>query len=327
MGEVKERESQTIKEAERYKIGYKITFITIIINIILAIVKISVGILSNSTAILADGVHTVSDVISSIGIIFGFFISQKPEDIEHQYGHEKAESIAGFVLAILLTVVGIKIGISTIEMVILGNAKMPGILSVWVAGISIAIKEIQYRIAMDGGKKINSSALKADAWHHRSDALSSIGALIGIIGARMGYSIFDPIAGFIVAIIVIKVGIELLIQGYNELMDSSIEKSELYNLADRIISHKGIINVNQIKARKHGSKVYFDVKICVNSKLTVEEGHNIAEEVEKTIYSNVENTKDVIVHVNPCHDSKTQYCIDCVNETSRFLKKETDSRI
>ncbi|WP_425446271.1 cation diffusion facilitator family transporter [Dethiothermospora halolimnae] len=297
-----------INENERYKIGNKIAWITIIINIILSFLKVIVGIIGNSTAILADGIHTISDVISSLGIVIGFFISKKPADKEHPYGHEKAETIAGFVLSIFLTFVGLRIGYMSIKMIITNNIETPKSIAIWVAAMSIVIKEIQFRIAIYGGKKINSDALIADAWHHRSDALSSIGALIGIIGARMGYKILDPIAGIVVSFIIVKVGIELFIKGYNELMDMCIEDEKIDMLYEEIMSRDNIRSISQIKARKHGSKVFFEVKVCVDSNMTVAKGHDIAEEVERIIYGTIKDTKDVIVHINPCIDSKCKKC-------------------
>lgn len=297
---------------ERFKIASRITWFTIIMNVILAIGKVGIGIISNSTAMIADGLHTVSDVGSSLGIIVGFFISNKPEDSKHQYGHEKAESISGFVLSLMLIAVGVKIGYSSFQLMISGNTQIPSVLALWAALISIIVKELQFKITMDVGKRINSSALKADAWHHRSDALSSIAALIGIVGARMGYKILDPLAGFIVSIIVVKVGVDLFIKGYNELMDSSIEEDEFTQILSLVMRETEIKNVNDLKARKHGSKVYVDIEVCVDSSITVLEGHDIAEDVEKVIYSNLDNVKKVLVHVEPCLDSK---CINC-NELS-----------
>lgn len=297
---------------ERFKIASRITWFTIIMNVILAIGKVGIGIISNSTAMIADGLHTVSDVGSSLGIIVGFFISNKPEDSKHQYGHEKAESISGFVLSLMLIAVGVKIGYSSFQLMISGNTQIPSVLALWAALISIIVKELQFKITMDVGKRINSSALKADAWHHRSDALSSIAALIGIAGARMGYKILDPLAGFIVSIIVVKVGVDLFIKGYNELMDSSIEEDEFTQILSLVMRETEIKNVNDLKARKHGSKVYVDIEVCVDSSITVLEGHDIAEDVEKVIYSNLDNVKKVLVHVEPCLDSK---CINC-NELS-----------
>lgn len=295
---------KVIDDNERFRIASRITWFTIVLNVVLAIAKIGIGIISSSTAMIADGVHTVSDVGSSLGIIVGFFISNKPEDSKHQYGHEKAESIAGFVLSLMLIAVGIKIGYSSIELMISGNTKIPGILALWAALISIFVKEFQYRITIREGKRINSSALMADAWHHRSDALSSIGTLIGIAGARLGYKILDPLAGFIVSVIVIKVGIDLFLKGYNELMDSSIEENELTQISSLIMKETKIESISDLKARKHGSKIFVDVEVCVDPDISVLEGHDIAEDVENVIYGNLDNVKKVLVHVNPCVNNR-----------------------
>lgn len=305
------RKLSKISDEDRYRLGNMVTWITIIINIILALAKVLVGILFNSTAILADGVHTVSDIGSSIGIILGFFISKKPEDKNHQYGYEKAESIAGFILAIFLTIVGINIGYLAFKILLTGKTQVPGVLAAWIAGISIFIKELQFRIAMYGGRKINSSALIADAWHHRSDALSSIAALVGIVGARMGYHLLDPLAGFIVAVIIIKVGLELFIQGYKELMDMSIDEEKLRKLIKKIMSHHKILNINKIRTRKHGSKVFVDMKVCINADFTVLEGHNICHEVEDIVHDNIENVKDVLISIAPCQNKENKDCSYC----------------
>lgn len=311
--------NSAVSEEDRFKIGNRITWITIIINIALAVIKVSVGIIFNSSAMLADGIHTISDIGSSIGIIIGFIISKKPEDIEHQYGHEKAESIAAFVLSIFLTGVGIKIGYSAFVGMVTGSLKTPGIMAAWVAFFSIFIKELQFRIAMYGGKKINSSALIADAWHHRSDALSSIGALVGILGARIGYPILDSIAALIVSAIVIKVGVEIFIKGYNELMDTSIEEEKLRGITAKILSNTDVLNINEIKARIHGSKVYVDLKICVKESLSVKIGHDISEDVENIVFNSISNVKAVLVHVNPCPVQSSYNCSSCKNETTVFL--------
>lgn len=295
---------KAVDDNERFRIASRLTWFTIILNVILAILKIGIGIISSSTAMIADGVHTVSDVGSSLGIIVGFIISKKPEDSKHQYGHEKAESIAGFVLSLMLIAVGVKIGYSSVEIIISGSTKVPGILALWAALTSIVVKEFQYRITMREGKRINSSALMADAWHHRSDALSSIGTLVGIAGARLGYRILDPLAGLIVSVIVVKVGIELFLKGYNELMDSSIEEDELIEISDLIMKKTRIESINDLKARKHGSKIYVDVEVCVDSNISVQEGHDIAEDVENVIYDKLDNVKKVLVHVNPYEDDR-----------------------
>lgn len=292
------------KSNDRYKIGQRVIWITILLNILLAIIKIIVGIISNSNAILADGIHTVSDVGSSLGLIVGLFISNKPEDKQHQYGHEKAESIAAFLLSVILIAVGFKLGISSFKLLFSKELTIPSISAVWAAIISILVKELQFRISINTGKKINSNALIADAWHHRSDALSSIAAFIGILGARLGYPFLDPLAGLIVSIVVIKVGIEIFMDGYNELMDESIEEEKLKELIQKISRHRDVVAINDIKARKHGSKVFIDMAISVDANITVKKGHDIAVDVENIVYDNIDNVKDVLVHVNPSKNGK-----------------------
>ncbi|MTI65678.1 MAG: cation transporter [Firmicutes bacterium] len=290
-----------IDDNDRYKTATNITLITIIINIFLSIIKIFFGISQNSTALLADGIHTISDVGSSIGIILSFMISKKPEDDKHQYGHEKAESIATLILAIFLTAVGIKIGFGALKIIITNQTVVPKALTIWITLISIIVKEVQFRLCMYGGKKINSKALIADAWHHRSDVFSSIAALIGIIGSRLGFSFLDPLAGLIVSIIVIKVGIRLFIEGCNDLMDCSLEKEKINKLINNIKSSKKIIHVKQLRTRKHGSKVFVDIKVCVDPNMTVSDSQYIVKEVETIVINNIGNVKEVLVYVNPCN--------------------------
>ncbi|WP_052045159.1 cation diffusion facilitator family transporter [Caloranaerobacter azorensis] len=314
--------NNVVDENKRYKIASRITWITIILNLVLAIGKIIIGFISNSSAILADGIHTVSDIGSSVGIVIGFFIAKKPEDEEHQYGHEKAETIAAFLLSLMLIAVGVKMGISSLKLMLCQTVKVPTVIAIWAAAISIVIKELQFRMVMNVGKKIDSKALIADAWHHRSDALSSIAALLGVIGARMGYPLLDPLAGLVVSIIVVKVGVEFFIHGYNELMDVSIEESKLYEISRNLMKNTDIRNINDIKARKHGSKVYVDIKVCVDPNITVYMGHSIAEKVEEEVKRSLKNVKDVMVHVNPCSNHEEMNCLTCKNKTSKYVNKE-----
>lgn len=284
---------------DRYKEGQKILIISILLNIILTVFKIVVGIVGKSQAVLADGIHTMTDVASSIGLIIGLNIAAKPEDKDHQYGHEKAESISTFLLSIILIAVGLNLGYGAIKTMITGTDIIPSIWGIYAAGSSIIVKEIQFQLSYRKGKEINSSALIADAWHHRSDALSSIGALLGVVGARMGYPIADPIAGGVVSAIIIKVGLEIFFKTYNELMDISIDEEDMLAISEGIKNHDEVTKLRAIKARKHGSLVYVDVIIKVDPTLTVYEGHKIAEDVEKIIIHHIHNIKDIMVHVEP----------------------------
>ncbi|WP_207750654.1 cation diffusion facilitator family transporter [Anaeromonas gelatinilytica] len=317
--------SENINKENRYKSSQKVIWITIFLNTFLSILKIVIGLLANSNAMLADGIHSMSDVGSSLGIIVGLFIAKKPEDKEHQYGHEKAETIATFMLSMLLIAVGLNIGYSSVKLIFSGDVQVPGVAAIWAAIISIIVKEIQFRISMRTGKKINSDVLIADAWHHRSDALSSIAALIGIIGSRLGYGFLDPLAGLIVSIIVVKVGVEIFIKGTNELMDESLEEEKLIKIVNSVLSHKGVKTINDIKARKHGSMAYVDIEIAVDPNISVIEGHDIAEDVENIVYEKIDNIKSVLVHVNPCCIDMND-CKNCNENVSTFVKRVLEDR-
>ena len=284
----------------RYDESNKITVISILLNIGLTILKILAGILGNSTAIIADGLHSASDIITSIGILIGNKISRKPRDDEHQYGHEKAESLVSFILAAVLIGIALKIGYDGfIDLININNILVPNALPLVVALISIVVKEYQYQITIRVAKKINSSSLKADAWHHRSDAFSSIAAFIGIGGAMLGFKILDPIASIIVAIVVIKVGIEILKSACDELMDSSISKEDIREIKSLIDNNKKIYGIKDFKSRKYGSIAYIDMSIFIDKSKTLEEAHDIADNLEHSIISNLNYIKEINIHTEP----------------------------
>ena len=284
----------------RYDESNKITVISILLNIGLTILKILAGILGNSTAIIADGLHSASDIITSIGILIGNKISRKPRDDEHQYGHEKAESLVSFILAAVLIGIALKIGYDGFkDLININNILVPNALPLAVALISIAVKEYQYQITIRVAKKINSSSLKADAWHHRSDAFSSIAAFVGIGGAMLGFKILDPIASIIVAIVVIKVGIEILKSACDELMDSSISKEDIREIKSLIDNNKKIYGIKDFKSRKYGSIAYIDMSIFIDKSKTLEEAHDIADNLEHSIISNLNYIKEINIHTEP----------------------------
>ena len=284
----------------RYDESNKVTLITILLNIGLTILKILAGILGNSTAIIADGLHSASDIITSIGILIGNKISRKPRDDEHQYGHEKAEGLVSFILAAVLIIVALKIGYDGVkELFNINDILIPNALPLIVALISIGVKEYQYQITIRVAKRINSSSLKADAWHHRSDALSSIAAFVGIGGAMLGFKILDPIASIIVAIVVVKVGANILKSACNELMDSSISKQDICEIESLVDKDDEIYGIKDFKSRKYGSVAYIDMSILIDNKKTLEEAHDIADNLEKIIISNLGYIKEINIHTEP----------------------------
>ena len=285
-------------ENSRLKVGVKISINTILGNIILSIIKIFCGIVATSSAMIADGIHSLSDVFTTIGVIIGLKLSSKEADKEHPYGHEKIESISALFLSIILFIVAIVIGYSGIENIINKNYRVPGILAILAAIISIVSKEAMYYYTIIYAKRINSTSLMADAWHHRSDSLSSIGALIGIIGARMGYLVLDPLVAILICIIIIIISYNICKQSINQLIDASASDEKLMTIKTKIINTNGVIRIDNLKTRQHASKLYVDVDISVDSKISVEEGHNIATKVNKYIEEDID-IKHCMVHVNP----------------------------
>ena len=293
----------------RYDEANKVTTLSIIWNIILTIIKIFAGVVGKSSAMIADGLHSASDIISSVGVLIGNRISRAPNDKEHNYGHEKAETLVSFLLAILLILVSLKIGIGGIQSLFhLEDVQIPTVLPLIVSVISIAIKEYQYRITIKVANKINSPALKADAWHHRSDALSSVAAFIGIGGALLGFKALDPLASIAVAFFVAKVGLDILKDSTNELMDYSIHPDQESQIKDIANNTNGVINLGELRTRKHGAMAYVDLTICVEKDLTVFEGHEIAHNLEVDILNNMQFVKGITVHVEPCIKCSNNAC-------------------
>lgn len=294
----------------RYQEANKVTIQAIVWNIILTVIKIIAGIFGNSSAMVSDGLHSASDIISSVGVLIGNYVSSRPDDKEHNYGHEKAETLVSFLLSILLIIVSITIGFQAIKSLFdLDAVEIPTKLPLIVAVMSILIKEYQYRITIKVAKKINSPALKADAWHHRSDALSSIAAFVGIGGAMLGFKALDPIASVAVAIFVAKVGYEILISSVNELMDVSVDDEQEEQIRNIAKDTEGVKNLGHMRTRKHGAMAYVDLTICVDGSLTVDQGHDIAHKLEKHIISHMEFVKGITVHVEPCNNCSGNSCL------------------
>ena len=249
---------------------------------------------------IADGAHSASDIISSVGVLIGSKIASIPKDKGHNYGHEKAETLVSFLLAILLVILSIKIGYNGVYSLFhLNEVQIPTTFPLVVSVISILIKEYQYRITIKVAKKTNSPALKADAWHHRSDALSSVAAFIGIGGAILGFKSLDSIASIVVALFIAKVGIEILIGSANELMDISIDEEKEKEIKTIVDEVEGIKSLRDIRTRKYGAMAYVDLVICVDKDISVFEGHRIASDLENLILKKMKFIKGVTVHVEP----------------------------
>lgn len=293
----------------RYEEATKVTLISIMWNIILTLIKILGGVVGKSNAMIADGLHSASDIISSLGVLIGNKIARTPHDKEHNYGHEKAETLVSFLLSMLLIYVALTISFNGVNSLLhLENVQVPTFLPLIISVISIGIKEYQYRITIKVAKKINSPSLKADAWHHRSDALSSVAAFIGIGGSLLGFKALDPIATVIVGLFVAKVGLDIFKEAINELMDYSIDEKDESQIVSIANSTEGVLNIGELRTRKHGSMAYVDLTICVNKDLTVLEGHEIANKLEISILEELQIVKGITVHVEPCINCDEYKC-------------------
>lgn len=287
------------KENIRYQQGKKISIISILSNVLLAVLKIFIGFFANSKALIADGFHSVSDMASTIIVMASMKFSETPADKNHPYGHEKAEALGTNILAVILVLTAFFLGRDAVLTIVSGNIAEPGSWALFAAFVSIIVKEILYRFTIKIGEEINSRGLIADAHHHRSDALSSIAALIGIGGAKLGFRFLDPLAGLVVALLILKVGYEIMRDTSYELMDGRPDKEKINEIRDLAAEIEGVIEIHDIKLRSYGPNYIVDLKIVVEDQLSVADGHNIACLVEKKIIKNSDDVKDVMVHVDP----------------------------
>lgn len=282
------------------KIAIKVSVISIILNCLLTLIKFISGVISKSSAMISDSVHSLSDVLSTFVVIIGVKISNKKADSDHPYGHERIECVSAIILSVMLFIIGALIGINGIKNVTnSSNLVMPGVLALIASIISIISKEAMYQYTIRVSKKINSAALKADAWHHRSDALSSIGSFIGILGSRLGFKIFDPLASVIISLCIIKVSIDIFKDAIDKMVDKSCDKEVIDKVISVIEKNESVKNIDDIKTRQFGNKAYVDVEISVDENLLLKDAHKVAEEIHNSVENEINIVKHCMVHVNP----------------------------
>ncbi len=280
----------------------QISAISILTNILLSAFKLVAGIVGNSEALISDAVHSLSDVFSTIVVLVGITFSSKAPDSRHQYGHERFESVTAIILSIILAVTGVGIGINGFNKIVSKSylaAPLPTTLALVAAITSILVKEAMYWYTRHGAKKINSGALMADAWHHRSDSLSSVGALIGIIGAQNGFAILDPVATLVICFLILKVALDIFKDGINKMVDASIDKKDIKLIKKEIMKVDGVRKIDLFKSRQFGNKSYIDVEIAVDGNLLLTQAHDIASTVHENIEEKFPSVKHCMVHVNP----------------------------
>lgn len=283
------------------KTAMRVSRISILWNFILSGIKLVAGILASSGAMISDAIHSASDVLSSVIVIIGVKISSKDSDQDHPYGHERLECVAAIVLATILAGTGVGIGWKAIELLKSGTyaTQVPGQLALWAAVVSILVKEAMYWYTRYYAQAIDSSALMADAWHHRSDALSSVGALVGIGAARSGYPIMEPIASLIICIFIEKAAIDIFRDAIDKLVDKSCDTETEQKIQAVAESIEGVKRVDLLRTRVFGNKIYVDMEIAADGNKPLKETHAIAESVHDAIESNFPKVKHIMVHVNP----------------------------
>ena len=284
------------------EIAMHVSAVSVAVNIGLSVIKLIAGIVANSGAMISDAVHSASDVFSTVIVMVGVHLASKQSDKEHPYGHDRLECEAAIILAVLLFLTGVGIGISGIEKITSGDTstlEVPGMLALGAAIVSIVVKELMYWYTINAAIKIKSGALRADAWHHRSDALSSIGALLGILGARMGYPILDPIASLLICVMIAKAAWEIFDDAMGKMVDTACPEKVQQEMRKVIMANAKVLSIDDLKTRLFGSKMYVEVEIGVEATLTLIEAHNIAEGVHSSIEKNFPDVKHCMVHVNP----------------------------
>ena len=287
------------------KIANKVSFITILGNVLLAVFKLMAGIIANSSAMLSDAIHSASDIFSTIVVIIGIKMASKKADKEHPYGHERLECVAAILLSVVLFITGLGIGTESLKTILSKNyteLAVPGILALVAAIVSILMKEGMYWYTRYYAKKIDSGALMADAWHHRSDAFSSVGALIGIVGARLGFPIMDSIASLVIFVFIIKAAIDIFKDAMDKMIDRSCDEETENQIYACVLNNKGVRGVDMLHTRIFGNKIYVDIEIQVDASYTLKKAHGIAKEVHDDIEENFPKVKHIMVHVNPTKD-------------------------
>ncbi len=297
---------KTNKQETREQAIYKVTWIGFFVNVLLSVGKLIAGFVGRSGAMIADGVHSASDFATDIVVLLFVRISAKPKDEDHDYGHGKYETLATVVIGVALAAVAIGILVDSAEriaQVLRGESiARPGIVALVAAAVSIVAKEALYWYTMLTAKRVDSPALKANAWHHRSDAFSSIGTLIGIGGAYFlseQWRVLDPIAAIVVGALIIKVAYDLVMPGLNELLERSLPKEQEDEIVALVLTDKRLSDVHNLKTRRIGAGIAVELHVRVQGNMTVNESHAITRNIEQLLRQQYGDRTQVIIHIEP----------------------------
>lgn len=280
----------------------RVSWVSVAVNLLLSAGKLLAGIVAHSGAMLSDAVHSASDVFSTIIVMVGVQLSSRQADDDHRYGHERFESVASVALALILLETGLLIGWKGLKTIFSGSyadLTAPGALALAAAVVSILVKEWMYWYTRSAAKKIRSDALMADAWHHRSDSLSSVGALVGIAFAMAGYPILDSVASVVICLFIVKAAVDIFRDAVDKMVDRSCDRQTLEAMTGLIQAQPGVVRLDLLQTRLFGARIYVDAEIAVDGGLSLCQAHAIAEQVHEAMEADFPMVKHCMVHVNP----------------------------
>ena len=284
------------------KIIRQISTVGIAGNVALVAFKMYAGIAGHSPAMVSDAVHSLSDVFATLIAFIGVRLSLKAADEQHPYGHDRMECVASLLLGCILLVTGVGIGISGVRTILAGHydqLAVPSRIALIAAVVSIVVKEAMFWYTRYFAKKLNSSAFMADAWHHRSDALSSVGSLIGIGGAMLGAPVLEPIACVAICLCILKVAYDILKDAVEKMLDTACDEQYEADLGSFIKAQEGVKTLDKLRTRKFGNRIYIDAEIGVDGELRLRDAHAIAERVHNAVEKQYPNIKHIMIHENP----------------------------
>lgn len=282
-------------------LAIRVSVVTIIGNLILTLFKLLAGVVAHSGAMVSDAIHSASDVLSTFVVIAGVKLAGKESDQEHPFGHERFECVAAIILSVMLAVTGAGIGWAGIQNILGGSGQLliPGRLALVAAIISIVSKEAMYWYTRAAAKKLGSSSLMADAWHHRSDALSSIGSFVGILGARLGVPVLDPVASVVICLFILKAAWDIFQDAISKMLDTACPEEVEQEMRQTVLSQSGVLRIDRLQTRLFGDRIYVEVEIAADANAPLSLAHEVSAQVHQAIERQFPKVKHCMVHVNP----------------------------
>ena len=279
----------------------RVSRISMLVNLLLSLLKLAAGVLAHSGAMISDAVHSASDVFSTFVVMIGVKLSAKDSDREHPFGHERMECVAAVILSGILLATGLIIGWEGVQKILHGKEELavPGILAVVAALVSILVKELLFRYVRHFAAKLDSTALMAEAWHHRSDALSSIGALAGVLGARAGFPVLDPLASVVICVFIAKAAFDIFRDAMDKMVDHSCDQETEDAIRLCAVEQQEVERIDLLRTREFGNRIYIEMEIAVNGDLSLRQAHAVAERVHDRIEQEFPKVKHIMIHVNP----------------------------